>query len=173
MRTFRVHGRVHFGLIPGLALVVAVIVFGASTFIREGPHGWLDLRFGFGFVCLVGSVVFLLSLCWQALVAYGAVPLVVVWRGSDEVWAGTAMALLGLSRRRVRMRGRDVRVELLGAPYPQDGSLQIFYPRVTSGGASLDLRSRGAVDPQELQEFLVCCADAFGGSPTTASTDPS
>jgi hypothetical protein len=156
--------------------VVAVIVLDASALIREWSNGWLNLRFGFGFLFGVGSVVFLLSLVWQAFIAYGVLPLVVVWRGRGrgrgEVWVGTAMAPLRLSRRLIRVQGRDVRVELRGAPYPQDGSVRIFYLRVTSGGASLVLRSRGAVDPQELQNFLVSCAVVFGGSPTSESKEP-
>ncbi len=170
---FRVHGPVHVGLIPGLAIAVAVVVFGASALILEWPSGWLNLHFGFGFgfVFGVGSAAFVLSLVWQALIAYGAVPLVVVWRGRSDAWVGTAMAPVGLSRRRIRVQGRDVRVELLGAPHPQNASVQIVYPRVASGGASRHLRSRGAIDPQELQEFLVSCAVSFGAAPATESED--
>lgn len=172
IRAFRVHGYVHYGLIPGIALGVAVVFLGTGTLIDDWPNGWPSVRFGFGFVCIVGSVIFCLSLVWQALIAYGLVPLVVVWRRGGAVWAGTVMATVGLSRRRLQLNGRDVKVELLGAPRPQEKSVQIFRPRITSGGVSLDLRSRGVIDQQELQEFLVSCADAYLGLPRTEGQEP-
>ncbi len=172
MRAFRVHGRVHSGLLPWLAISVVVIVLGGWALLNEYQHGWLNLHFGFGFICIVGTAAMALYLGWKALIAHGAIPLVVVWRRGDALWAGTAMAPFGLSRRRIRLQGRDVRVKLLDAPRQRQASGQVFYPRITSGGASVDLRSHGEVDPQELQKFLVSCADAFGGFPATNSEGP-
>jgi hypothetical protein len=148
-----------------------VTVLGGWALTNEWSRGWTNLHFGFGFVFGLGSALIALHLGWKALIAYGVVPLVVIWRGRGEVWVGTAMAPLGLSRRRIRVQGRDVRVEFLDAPRPQKTSGQIFYPRVSSGGQGLNLRTHGAIDPQELREFLVSCAVSFGAAPATESED--
>lgn len=160
-RSFRLHGPVHRGVVPWLTASTAASALGIWALASEGPAGWLDLHDGIGFVLTVCSTALAINLVGKASIGYGVVPLIVVWRHGGATWAGTLTARWGLSRRRIRLDSRDIQVGLLDSARPQPKEGHIAYPRVTSGGASLELRTHGTVDAQELQEFLLSRAGAY------------
>lgn len=160
VRAFRTRGRVHFGLLPGILLALVAVVAGSQRLAIEWPDGRSSPYFVFGFVCVAGAAVALLSLIWQALIAYGIVPLVVVWRSGGRVWFGSVVAFAGLSRRRELVPNGAVRVALLSTPGLEPKDVRVFRLLVTTGDASSEVRTRGAVDPQMLQTFLVSSASA-------------
>jgi len=154
MAASRARRPVHSGIVPWLVVSVVVAVSDASVVVVEDPRSSIDLRYGFAVAAVPVLAGFAAYLGWHSLVGYGLFPLVVVWRCGDSVWVGTPFARAGISRKRLKVNGSDIRVESLDAIRKQPVSGHVAYRRVSSGGANIDLRTYGCLDADELQEFL-------------------
>lgn len=144
-----------------LAFLASTLLFALSAIgipwilIEVGPRPLSDLRYWLAVAATPVLWALAVHLVGHALVTFGVLPLLMVWRSDSRLVVGSLLGRLGSRRHRLVLDPDGFEVKMLDDQRRQPAVGHMFYPEITSGQARLELRTYGIVTREEIYEFLM------------------